>query len=177
MITTDEAITTTIKDIRKIEAEETLINPKHQRNKTDDVQLSKRWGVSREIATRTRKVTTQRGIRFLKGNLERRFRTRQKQLERPLLGTNVYGDTMFAQSTSIRGKTCAELFVTSEGVLNGMTMKSKSEAYLALEKLCREDGIPRTLITDRAKEELYGEWGNIVKRNLIDQRTTEPHSG
>ena len=38
-------------------------------------------------------------------------------------------------------------------------------------------GIPEVLVTDGAKEEYYGEWGQIVKERLIYQRITEPHSG
>ena len=84
---------------------------------------------------------------------------------------------MFSNTRSVRGYTCAEIFITTEGLINGMAMKSKSEAYIALEKFCRDDGISKLLVTDMAPEEMYGEWGRIAKRNLIAQRTTEPHSG
>ena len=153
------------------------IDSKHQRSQINTHVLARRWGTSVQVADETRKQTTQRGIRYLGGTLERRFRTRQHQLQSPLLKTKFYSDTMFSETTSIRGNTCAQLFVTSEGYVTGDVMKQKSDAYLALEKLCRDDGIPAVLVTDMTEEELYGDWGRIVKQNLIDQRTTEPHSG
>ena len=110
-----------------------------------------------EIAERTRRVTTQRGLRYLKGNLDRRFKTRMTQLQRPLLYTKVYADTMFANKKSVRGNTCAEILITSEGLVSGMALKSKGDAYLALKKFCKEFGIPNLLVTDMAKEEMFGE--------------------
>ena len=88
----------------------------------------------------------------------------------------VYSDTMFSEATSAIGNTCAQIHITAEGYASGDPMKSKSEAHESLDKFCREDGIPRILVTNRAREELYGEWGRIVKQNLVDQRTTEPYS-
>ena len=59
-------------NIREIKA----INVRNQRSKISDEVLAKRWGVSADIAHRTRKLTTQRGVRILTGNNGRRFRTR-----------------------------------------------------------------------------------------------------
>ena len=84
---------------------------------------------------------------------------------------------MFSSQKSVCGNTCAEMFMTSEGLVNGMVMKTKGEAYLALKKFCKEDEIPKLLMTDMAKEEMYGKWGRIVKQNLIKQRTTETGLG
>jgi len=91
--------------------------------------------------------------------------------------TKVYSDTMFSEATSAIGNTCAQIHITAEGYASGDPMKSKSEAHESLDKFCREDGILHILVTNRAREELYGEWSRIVKQNLIDQHTTEPHSG
>ena len=46
-----------------------------------------------------------------------------------------------------------------------------------MEKFCKEDGIPNLLVTEKASKEMHGKWGRIVKRNLIEQRTTKPGSG
>ena len=91
--------------------------------------------------------------------------------------TKVCSDTMFSEATSAIGNTCAQIHITAEGYASGDPMKSKSKAHESLDKFCREDGILHILVTNRAREELYGEWGRIVKQNLIDQHTTEPHSG
>ena len=64
---------------------------------------------------------------------------------------------MFSSKKSVRGNTCAKILIMSEGLVSGMPMKTKSDAYLALERFCREDGIPNLLIMDMVKEEMYGE--------------------
>jgi hypothetical protein len=101
---------------------------------------------------------TQKGLRYLEGPLNRRFRTRQKQLENKYLNTKVYSDTMFHSVKSAHGNNCAQIFVTSEGFATGKPMASKGDAYEALEDFCRNVGIPKLLVTDQAKEEMLGDW-------------------
>ena len=71
--------------------------------------------------------------------------------------TKVYSDTMFSEATSAIGNTCARIHITAEGYASGDPMKSKSKAHESLDKFCREDGILHILVTNRAREELYGE--------------------
>lgn len=139
--------------------------------------LAKRWGTSKNTAQRTLNQTTQRGLRYLQGPLDRRFRTRQKQLDCKYIKTNMYTDTMFKEKPSARGNTCIQLFVTSEGFVAGQPMKSKADAYEVLDHVCRTYGVPQLLVSDNAKEETLGNWDKITKHYLIRQRTTEPHSG
>ena len=153
------------------------INSRNQRSLVDNKTLARRWGVSEELAEKTRKVMTQRGVQTLTGSIGRRFWTRQHQLASPLLMTKVYSNTMFSEKILVIGNTCAQLHMTAEGYASGDPLRSKADAHTSLEKFCREDGIPHKLVTDRAREELYGDWGRFVKENLIDQRTTKPHSG
>ena len=153
------------------------INSRNQRSSVDNKTLAMRRGVNEELAEKTRKVTTQRGVQTLTGSIGRRFQKRQHQLASPLLMTKVYSNTMFSEKTSAIGNTCAQLHMTAEGYASGDPLRSKADAHTSLEKFCREDGISHILVTNRAREELYGDWGRIVKENLIDQRTTEPHSG
>ena len=139
--------------------------------------LAKRWGTSVATAQQTLKTTLQRGVRYLQGTLSRRFRTRQKQLECRYLNTRMYTDTLFKEKTSARGNTCFQLFVTAEGFVAGEAMKSKADAWEALNNVCRDFGVPRLLVSDNAKEETLGNWNRVVKHHLIKQRVTEPHSG
>jgi hypothetical protein len=113
--------------------------------------------------------TIQRGIRYLEGDLTRRFRTRQKQLENRYLVTKTYTDTFCKDKVSAHGNTCAQLFVTSKGFIAGKPLKTKADAYTVLKYVCRRYGVPRLLVSDRAKEELLGEWGRVVKQNLIQR--------
>eukprot|EP00934_Nitzschia_sp_Nitz4_P002319 Nitzschia sp. Nitz4//scaffold471_size5685//193//5616//NITZ4_009210-RA/size5685-processed-gene-0.1-mRNA-1//1//CDS//3329552692//2319//frame0 len=149
---------------------------KERRSSVTHDTLARRWGTSIYMAEQAMKATTQRGIRYMDGNLTQRFRTRQRQLQSRYLRTKVYTDTMFSSTTSTRGNNCAQLFVTSEGFAAGDPLNSKSLAHEFLEKFCRQFGIPSLLISDGAKEEQFGEWGRVVKENLIQTRLTEPHS-
>ena len=150
---------------------------KIHRSSVDAAELAARWGTSLSTAEQTLlKTTTQRGYRYLHGTLDRRFRTRQTQLRRNLLQTAVYSDTLFSDTKSIRGYSCAQLFVTSEGFADGNVMSTKADAYVQLNNFCREHGIPDPLVTDMAGEETEGDWKRIVKENLIRQRTTEAYS-
>ena len=150
---------------------------KERRTTVPATTLARRWGTSVDTATNTLRSTTQRGLRYLQGDITRRFRTRQTQLQNRLLNTRMYTDTMFAEKQSAQGNTCAQLFVTAEGFADGEPMKSKADAHMVLERICREVGIPKLLVSDGAKEEIYGDWGKIVKHNLIQVRQTEPYSG
>ena len=98
LLTFDHALDIAMTPSRRVEKVDTGIYHSHQRIKVDDATLGKRWEVSPEIAERTRRVTTQRGLRYLKGNLDRRFKTRMTQLQRPLLYTKVYADTIVYNS-------------------------------------------------------------------------------
>jgi Reverse transcriptase (RNA-dependent DNA polymerase) len=139
--------------------------------------LARRWGTSLQTAKETIACTTQQGLRATQGELTRPFRTRQKQLENRYLNTKMYTDTLFMSTPSARGSTCFQLFVTSEGFVAGKPLKSKADAYEVLEYVCRKYGVPKLLVSDGAREELLGNWGRVVKQNLIRQRITEPHSG
>jgi hypothetical protein len=134
-------------------------------------------GTSIQNAGETMSKTIQRGLRYFEGDLTRRFRTRQKQLENRYLATKMYTDTFFKEKVSARENTCAQLFVTAEGFVTGRPLKTKADAYTVLEYVCRKYGVPKLLVSNRAKEELLGDWGRVLKQNLIQQSTSEPHSG
>ena len=116
--------------------------------------LAWQWGTSVMVATHTLKVTTQRGIRFItKDNLSRQFRTRQAQLGHKWLRTAVYSDTMFSDIKSIRGNTCAQVYVTDQLYSRVYPMKSKADAFVTLNDFAHNVGIPNPIITDNAREE------------------------
>jgi len=55
-------------------------------------------------------------------------------------------------------------------------MKSKSEAFTALNSFCHNVGIPNPFVTDNAGEETFGDWEEARKKFLMEQCYTEPHS-
>jgi hypothetical protein len=89
----------------------------------------------------------------------------------------MYTDAFFKDKMSARGNTCAQQFVTSERFVTGKPMQSKANVHDVLEFVCRRYGVPKVLVSDRAKEETLGFWGQVVKQNLIPQSTSEPQLG
>jgi hypothetical protein len=150
---------------------------KEHRSSIPAETLAQRWGASVDIASRTLKITTQRGIRNILSPLTRCFCTRQTQLWYPHLCTDVYSNTMFSDTKSCRGFTCAQLFVTDQDFADLFPMRSKSDAPYKLDLFCKTHGLPWILITDNAPEETKGEWDKVAKQYLLSQRTTEPKSG
>ena len=55
-------------------------------------------------------------------------------------------------------------------------MKSKADVFVSLNSYCMKYGIPNPIITDNAGEELASDWVRVLKKFLMDQQTTEPHS-
>jgi hypothetical protein len=124
--------------------------------------LAARWYIGKEMAARTLNATTQEGMRFVDGPLERHLKTSQAHLRFPTLYTRMYSDTLFRGTKSVRGFTCAQLFTDGHGFSRIYQMRSKADAYHALMQFIHEAGVPKDLLTDGALEEMHGEWGCIV---------------
>mmetsp|Transcript_5411 Transcript_5411/g.7980 ORF Transcript_5411/g.7980 Transcript_5411/m.7980 type:complete len:205 (+) Transcript_5411:2308-2922(+) len=105
-----------------------------------------------------------------------RVRTRQSPTRYPRLNSYLYSDTLFSNTKSIRGNQYAQLFVTDKHYCAIKPMKTKGEAGEKLNEFITTTGNPEGLITDGAKEEYHGRWGEVRKKFLLHQRQTEPHS-
>lgn len=127
---------------------------------TED-ELVERWGIRKEEATATILATTQRLVRsLLEPTLNRRYNTNDRMLRYYRIQCDMYMDTYFAANKlgpSIRGHTCAQLFVTDFGWCKVKPMKLKSELPLALKSLFKEDGVPEKIICDGAAEQVGGD--------------------
>jgi hypothetical protein len=55
-------------------------------------------------------------------------------------------------------------------------MRSKADAHHALMQFIHEVGVLKNLLMDQVQEEMRGEWGHIVKKYRIWQKTTEANS-
>ena len=138
--------------------------------------LAKRWYMGTETSFRTLRATTQEGMSFVEGPLERRLRTSQAHLRFPNLNTTIYSDTFFSIAKSVCGYSCAQVFTDGYCFSSLYPLKSKGDAHYALMQFIHEVDIPKNLLTDRAPEEMHGEWGRIVKHYHIHHRTTESKS-
>ena len=139
-------------------------------------ELAARWHIGLDTAKATLKATTQEGMRFVEGDLERRLRTSRAHLRFPTLNCTIYSDTLFSKHKSVRGFNCAQVFTDGKGFYRLYPMKRKGEAYHALSQFIHDVGIPKNCLVDMAKEERDGEWGRIVKHYHIKLRTTEAYS-
>lgn len=149
---------------------------KEHRSTVDAAKLARRWGTNLEVAAQTLKVTTQRGIRIVQGPFTRRLQTRQAQLGSNYLRCPVFSDTLFSDVTSVRGYKCAQIFTTAENHAKVYPMKTKADAYKALDYYSYTVGIPNPIVTDNAGEEYGQDWKRVTKKYLMYQRWTEPHS-
>jgi hypothetical protein len=144
-----------------------------------DETIAKTFLCSPKDASRTRQVTTQKGIRSMSDNLCRRFRTKQATLRYNQLGGRYgrfYSDTMFSTVKSLQGATAGQIFVNDTGYTYFKPMKSKSEVGNVLLEFIKEVGIPHAIHTNNAKELTLGKWHNVCKDHGIRMSQTEPYS-
>jgi hypothetical protein len=141
-----------------------VINSQSRQSIITEECLAQRWFTGLEAAKRTLRATTQEGMRFVDGPIERRLKTSQAHLRFPTLIITLYFDTLFSHVRSVRGHTCAQIFTDGHGFVRVHPMKNKSEAHHALMRFIHEVRVPKNLLTDRAPEEMRGEWGQIVKK-------------
>jgi len=123
------------------------------RSRTSNItfaELATRWNIGLETAKATLAATTQEGMRFVDGDLERWLRT---SLRFPTLNCTIYTDTMFAKLKSVRGFTCAQLFTDGKGFYRLYPMKKKGDAHHALSQFIHDVGIPKNCLVDGVKEE------------------------
>jgi hypothetical protein len=142
---------------------------------TDEI-LASWWQIGLKAAARTLQTTTQEGMRFIQGPMERRLKTSQAHLRYPIISITVYLDTMFPSMKSIRGYTCAQVFTDGHGFVRVYPLKKKGDAHHALVQFIQDVGIPKSLLTDNAPEEVRGEWRQVVRKYHIKPRTTKPAS-
>jgi len=166
-------------DVILIEAEHRVTMSASSGMKTSVItkeDLAKRWLISPETAARTLEVATQMGMRYAEGPLEQRLHTSQAHMRFPSLNIVTYADTMFSSKKSVRGYSCAQVFTDGHYFCRVYPMRTKGDAHHALMLFIHEVGVPKSLLSDRALEEMRGEWGKIVKQYRIDHKTTETKS-
>jgi hypothetical protein len=139
-------------------------NTSHRNPRINEELLSQRWGIGLETAKQTLKVTTQKGVRYAIGPLDRRFKTKQAQLRYNQLSSRhgrFYTDTMFSSIPSIGGKKMAQLYTNDLLFTRIYPMKLKSETADTLQALIHEIGIPHAIHSDDAKEIMHGKFKSL----------------
>jgi hypothetical protein len=101
------------------------------------------------------------------------------QLRYPRLGGRFgrfSSDTMFAKTPSIRGNTCAQIFVNNIDFVRLVPMRRKAEAADALLEFIQDIGIPSEMHNDDAKELTLGKWKQVMQKYHIKQTLSQPYS-
>ena len=140
------------------------------------MDLARRWGTSLPVATNTLKMMTQRGIHIVVDQLTCHFCTREAQLQYRYQRGPVYSDTLFHEKNSLKGYNSGQVMVAENFHTKFYPMKSKADAFVSLNSYCTKYGIPNPIITDNAGKILRSDWVRVLKKFLMDQWTTEPHS-
>ena len=140
--------------------------------------LAKRWGISTRMAEKTLNATTQRIIRMTSGpDLNRRFRTNDRQLRYRRLPCDMYTDTLKAKMASWHRKNkYAQVFATHFGWCRAYPTQQKSDAHVAFSKLAQTVGVPAVLIMDGAREQTLGAFRKKVRQATCRVKQTEPYS-
>ena len=140
-------------------------------------EIARKFYCGLQTAQNTLKATTQRGIRHAVHPLSRRYRTDIMQSRLKRLKGNWYADTMFSNSRSLKGNTCAHVF-TNGKFIHLEPITSKSEVGLALQSFGQDVGVPETLIFDGALEQCgpKTQFMKFIRNHDIHWRIIEPHS-
>ena len=133
-------------------------------------RLARRWGIGLDVAHKTLKQTTQRGIRTFLHPTDRRVNTRKPHLVFPTMrGKRLYTDTMFAKMRSLRSNTCAQVWTDGLGYDLFYPLESKREAPSTVWRMVHDlQGIPEVIVSDGSGEQTGGKWNKEI--NLIRAR-------
>ena len=109
--------------------------------------------IGTEIAKKTLKVTSQRGIRtILHPTLDRQFKTNDRMLQYCRLNTDMYTDNMFASTKLLRGNNFGQIYINDIDFTRFYPMKDRNEMPVIVSQFFREEGVPTILILDGARE-------------------------
>jgi len=115
--------------------------------------LVKIWRIPYDDAARTLEVTTQRIRQDPDSSLSRNARTNDRAVRYRRISSKFFTDTLFAtkMAKSLRGNTCAQIFVSDKDFIALYPMKKEAEYFLALKEFSKDVGAPDVLVCDSAK--------------------------
>jgi hypothetical protein len=76
--------------------------------------LVRKWHIGLDKAQKTLQTTTHAGLRTVIHPLTRRNQTRQPHMRYPRVEEQLFSNTMFAKTKSLRMHTCAEVFTNGD---------------------------------------------------------------
>ena len=115
--------------------------------------LVKIWRIPYDDAARTLEVTTQWIRQDPDSSLSRNAGTNDRAVRYRRISSKFFTDTLFAtkMAKSLRGNTCAQIFVSDKDFIALYPMKKEAEYFLALKEFSKDVGAPDVLVCDSAK--------------------------
>lgn len=141
--------------------------------------LAKLWRIPISLARHTLSATTHSSIRSQEGSLSRRFRTDTYQRRYRRLGgpyARFCTDTLFSKVKSVMGNTCAQVYSNRVGFVKLYPMSTKADSHHSFSNFIHEVGIPHSIHSDGAKEEVLGPFRKKLKKYEVHYSSTEPYS-
>jgi hypothetical protein len=156
----DQALDDLFETVTKgeIDLDKTMISAAHAGTSkgVDPAHLSKTWKIDLKTAERTLEVVTQGSKRTDDPKLSRNYGINDRMLQHKRIGEHFFMDTFFATKKagkSSRGHNCCQLFVTDNGFVRVVLMKSKAEVLQAAKRFAKEIGAPEAIMCDMAGEQ------------------------
>jgi hypothetical protein len=147
----------------------------NSRSVLDHVALAKRWCISLEQAKATLKCSTQTAVRNILTPSEWKVRQKAPWLNFLSIKGDYYVDSLFSKIPSVNGYKGGSLFTNGFRYNRFYPWQLKSEHADALMQFIHDVGVPQTLISDNAKEEILGRGRDTCTKYRINVKTTVPH--
>ena len=116
--------------------------------------LSRKWHIGLNRARATIKCTTQLGIRSALQPLTRRYRTDLLQLKYRRLRCTMYTDPIFPVTKSLNQMKCCQIWTDGKGYVFADPIRTKKDTHVSLNNLIETVGVPETIFSDGANEEV-----------------------
>ena len=132
---------------------------------------------SKQVISKMLENTTQLAKAIVHSPMRRHLKSRFLMLRHKHLNEVIATDTYFANTRSIEGYWCAQVFVglTSRRI-TVIGMKTESEFTDAYQDFMRSRGIPHTLRRDNAKSETSKDVLELQQKYAVADKYTEPYS-
>jgi hypothetical protein len=153
-----------------------VVSTNDRKSTLTPIALSKRWGITLEAATATLNVSTQTAVRNIFSPSERKVRLKAPWLEFPSIKGEMYVDSMFSKLPGIGGLKGGSVYTNGLGFDYFYPWKSKGQHPDTLMDFIHQVGVPQTLISDNAPEEVFGRARDTCTKYRINIRTIVPYS-
>ena len=135
--------------------------------------LAQKWNIGLAAAKRTLRVTTQRGIKTVSDpSIARLWRANDRSMRYKRLKSDAFTDYMFANATYMPGNNGGQEYTNSTDWIKIYPTSSKGHCHETFD--AHREGVPDTLISEKAREETMGQMWKKVREAGVHYRECEP---